>query len=391
MVSKNPVIIVLTYNRVNTVERLLRSLESAYYEEFDGQIKLIISIDFSGSNELLNTIEKFKWSHGEIEIIKHTKHLGLKSHLLSCGDLTSLYERIILLEDDLAVSPYFYKYAVNALNYYEESENIGGISLYNHSYNESAKLPFLKIHDESDIYFLQIAASWGQAWTKRQWTNFRTWYSKNQFIRNEDNLPEDVIAWPKTSWKKHFIKYLVETDKYFVYPRVSYTTNFGDAGAHHRGTNVFQVPLSLSRNDFHFKKLSESLSVYDSHCELLPSIYKKLNSDLQNYNFESDLYGVKKIAKIKSEYILTSRKSKFGKTIKSFDILMKPMELNIKYNIQGDFIHLVELNKNDKLILTRSQKLKFYEYFYKSINKSLWKLFLQKVLIEKLNFNQNKK
>ena len=51
------------------------------------------------------------------KIIKHSKNLGLRAHVITCGDLVNIYDNIIVLEDDLFVSPYFYKYANDALNF----------------------------------------------------------------------------------------------------------------------------------------------------------------------------------------------------------------------------------------------------------------------------------
>ncbi len=377
-----PVIVVVAYNRVKSIRRLLTSLEIAKYGEFDGQIKLIISIDYSGSDKVLKEVKQFKWTHGDLQIIEHKENLGLRKHILKCGDLVTLHDSIILLEDDLFVAPSFYKYAVSALTYYEEDESVGGISLYSHLYNESAGLRFIPMEDDCDIYFLQITSSWGQAWSKSQWVDFRNWYDEGQVVSKEDCLPNDVILWPDSSWKKFFIKYLVQKNKYFVYPKISFSTNFGDAGTHQTDNNLYQVPLFMGKKNLSFKKINQSISVYDSFCELLPSVYKKLNADLKNYDFESDLYGVKEINKINSDFILTSRKSKFGTVIKSFDLKMKPMELNIKYNIDGNFFNLIKLRKNEKLVFNALTKIKIYEYFYKPLNRSSLKLLFQKLIIK---------
>jgi hypothetical protein len=49
---------------------------------------------------------------------------------------------------------------------------------------------------------------------------------------NGPHIPAYLQQWGPESWKKHFIHYLVDTGKYFVFPRISLTTNFEDYGTH---------------------------------------------------------------------------------------------------------------------------------------------------------------
>src|SRR6185295_10157403 len=139
-----------------------------------------------------------------------TVRLGLKEHILRCGDLSQTYGAVIVLEDDLYVSPEFYQYALATIAYYQNDPQIAGISLYCHRFNETAHLGFRAIEDGSDCFFLQVASSWGQCWTANQWLAFRKWY--DQHVGDEigaEHLPKDVLGWPATSWKKEFIRYLV--------------------------------------------------------------------------------------------------------------------------------------------------------------------------------------
>src|SRR5689334_4123595 len=129
MASK-PAIVISAFNRPASLRRLLNSIEAARYDLND--IDLVISIDKSDSDEVEKTAEKFKWKYGEKKIILQNEPLGLKQHILRCGDLTSDYNAIILLEDDLMVSPYFYEYAIKALEYYKDDKMLAGISLYNY-------------------------------------------------------------------------------------------------------------------------------------------------------------------------------------------------------------------------------------------------------------------
>ena len=75
-------IVVVAFNRPNSLIKLLSSLEKAFY------------------TEVVKIANDFVWSYGDKIIIDHKKNLGLKKHILSCGDLTDKYDSVIILEDD---------------------------------------------------------------------------------------------------------------------------------------------------------------------------------------------------------------------------------------------------------------------------------------------------
>ena len=181
----NPVIVCVAFNRKKSLVRLLKSLDNAKYEE---KVKLIISIDKGDNEEVVNYANKFQWNYGEKEIIYQEINLGLKKHILKCGDLTEKYGSIILLEDDLYVSPYFYDYAKQAINFYKEDENISQISLYKYPVNNFTKDMFLALEDGSDNFFMTVASSWGQIWTYKQWKDFRKWFRWNYSFWNNGRI-----------------------------------------------------------------------------------------------------------------------------------------------------------------------------------------------------------
>jgi len=336
----NPAIIIGAYDRDYSLKRLLNSISESY---FDSTADLIISIDKNDNQKVYDLAHAFEWKHGKKEVLEKKSHLGLKRHILECGDLVEQYDRVILLEDDLFVSPYFYNYAQQCFEYYEKDEKIAGISLYSHRYNETANMGFRPIDDNSDVFFLQIPSSWGQGWTKKQWTNFRNWFEQKQHnpITEEDNVPLNVVQWPESSWKKYFFTYMIETDKYFVYPRISLSTNFSDPGTHHKTKQTrLQVPLLSNERDWKFKPFQESIAVYDAYLEILPEKLKLLSGNLEKYDFEVDFYAQKSLDKVEKELMLTSRNA--NEPILTFGKELKPIELNIAREVEGSMIKLAK-------------------------------------------------
>lgn len=329
-----PTIVVIAYNRIDSLSRLLGSLNRAKIEM---NTRLVISIDYSGDLSVTGYANSFEWPYGEKIVITHDVNLGLRKHVLKCGDLTEKYGALIVLEDDLVVSPMFYQYTQQALEFYEKDNNVAGISLYNHKYNVNAQQTFEPLVDGFDVYWLQFASSWGQAWTAKHWQDFKCWYEKQDAgLSLTDDIPSNVVNWPETSWLKYFIKYLVVTNKYFIYPRDSLTANFSDIG-----TNVvkkdytFQVGLCLSKQKFNFSSLAETNAIYDVFFEISPEILKKFNRTLELFDFEVDLYGTKRLANINKDYLL-SNKDINSTPISSFARELRPHDFNIVSNFTSE-------------------------------------------------------
>jgi len=335
----NVPIVIAAYNRPASLSRLLASLQKAQYAT---PVSLIISIDGGGGKEVLKTAEAFQWPFGEKEIISHKENLGLRAHIISCGDISYDHDGIILLEDDLYVSPQFYNYARQAMPYYSEDDTIAGVALYAHGFNETAGFPFYPFLDGSDVFFMQLACSWGQCWTKNQWTLFRQWLNEKDTSVpcNHPRLPGDIALWAETSWKKYFILYMIENNLFFVYPRQSYTTNFGDTGQHQDSVKNFQVPLQYGQKSPAFVKLEDSCAVYDAFCEMMPECLNKMAPELNHYDYCVDLYGTKMISVIDNEFVLTAKPNSHA--LLTFGKKLLPPESNIIEKIEGEKLFLAK-------------------------------------------------
>ncbi len=315
------------------MRRLLGSLDAASY---DRQVDLVISVDRSDTLEVAHLARAFSWRHGTKEVIEQPRHLGLRRHVLACGDLALRHGSVIVLEDDLFVSPHFYGFATQALDAYGGDERIAGISLYAHAFNETAQLAFRPVPDDSDMFFLQLASSWGQCWTAAQWRGFRAWHDAGSHPPPRPGaLPHDIARWRETSWKKDFVRYLLDEHKLFVYPRQSLTTNFCDPGVHTRGPPrlEFQVPLQTAPRVYRFKPLDESTAVYDAHCEIFPDRLRRLAPWIAAYDLTVDLYGQKDLRGVETAHALTAKPSRTA--IKRFALELKPHELNVAHDRLG--------------------------------------------------------
>lgn len=333
-----PAIVVIAYNRKRSLQRLLQGLSAATYSHTD--IPLIISIDHAENNgTVLEVARAFPWRHGPKEVVYQPKNLGLRNHILQCGAYAEQYGAAILLEDDLYVSPNFYSYAVAALQFSEDKPYISGVSLYSHQFNVHSRQHFSPLLDGYDNWYFQFASSWGQAWTKTQWEAFYDWYVQQGTLKSHPLIPENVTHWSEKSWLKYFIAYLVATDRFFLYPRNSYTTNFSDPGTHvGKDSTTYQVPLDFGAQvHFNFSALENSNSIYDAFFEN-KNLHKSLS--LETSALSVDLYGKKTIL-AQTQYILTDTLLPY-QIVRGFGRSLKPHDANIVAGIAGEDLFLYD-------------------------------------------------
>ncbi len=357
-------IVIIGYKNVLGIKRLFDSLSKV---DFCGEsdLTLIISIDYSGDKSVENLANTYDWKYGKKIVVAHDKNLGLRKHILSCGSYMDKYDlsAIAVLEDDIYISPEMYKYMCSAVEFYKSDSRITGISLYKHEFNINAKHPFMDYFDCGDTFFIQYAMSWGQIWLKDKWDSFIRWYNEEKWKNiDESKIPSNILKW-KNSWLKYHIMYCIEQNLYFVYPRVSLSTNFSDIGAHNKSFSTsMQVKLCMNKDvDWNFTKFDDTLAVYDAFFENV-NLAKFLNIT----NADVDLYGVKKLNE-KSKYIITRKRLPY-KIVKSWGLQLRPMEANILLGIPGDEIILYDLSHKEKNKKQKKNYDKIFEYDLKGIN-----------------------
>jgi len=334
-------IVVPAFQRPASLKRLLHSLQVAA-KSVKETPQLIISIDQGDGTKSLATrmcAEEFAWEANK-RIIVRSSHFGLKSHILACGDLTDEVGTVVLLEEDVCVSPTLFDYIKSALRHYAGHPKIAGISLYSIIYNEFSSIPFTPIDDGFDTYFAQTGSSWGQIWTRSQWSDFRSWMSTRNEI-DQVAIPDEVVRWPaSSSWKREFNYFLSERKKYVVFPRFSLSTNMGDSGVHLPSPKThLTASLSVRRAKFTFGNLDDALAKYDSFLEIESDSLKALVPKLRAYDFDVDLTGAKDMRYFTKSHVLTCRKS-LDTPILTVGLKHYPPELNVIFDEPGEDIGL---------------------------------------------------
>ena len=353
-------IVVVGYNRLSSIKRLLQSLLDAKYPNKD--IPLVISIDCSGDEQLYQYVNSYQWPHGDKYVRIQETRLGLKKHIIECGNLTKYFRAIVLLEDDLFVSPYFYDYVIQTVDKYGNDDRIAEISLYKNERNGYVGLPFDNLQDGSDVFLMQDVGTWGECWTEQMWNGFIKWYNEDctEDVVAQTNMPSAIKTWTR-AWSKYYNAYVVSKNKYVLYPNVAVSTNFNDAGEHvNNSTNEVQVSLLMNVMNY---KLPDFVSLvkydifFNNEC-----VYDWIG--LQKNEVCLDLYGFQ--YKFDQDYLLSTKKMPFPIRT-SYGLKLRPIELNIKYGINGTGIFLYDM-RGKKSMEKGYYPLEMVSYYLKGFN-----------------------
>ena len=160
-------ILLFVYNRPEHVKRTLAALEQNILAK---ESELFIYSDAARSPQdeasvtevrkiIRTTLPFFK----QVNIIERETNWGLARSIID-GVTTQInrYERVIVLEDDLIVAPYFLKFMNDALDTYQHEEKVGHIQACD--FTQDASLP--------DTFLIKWTGSWGWATWKRAWKYF---------------------------------------------------------------------------------------------------------------------------------------------------------------------------------------------------------------------------
>ena len=335
-------LLIVAYKEMYRLQRLLDSVSDACYDGND--VDLIISIDKSESTDVKQLAEAFSWKYGDKIIRTFEERQGLRKHILSCGDYLEKYDALFILEDDLIVSPQFYRYGMECIERYYEEEQVAGISLYSPQWNQNANFPFDVQKSGYDVYFLQCAQSWGQIWLKKQWKEFKDWYCENRDFfekKEKGSIPHYFYTWGENSWLKYHAAYCIECGKYFVCPYYSYSSTFMEVGEHtEKQITRYHSSLMIEKKEkWYFPETMDDGIVYDAFFEnrtMENRLTRRLGKPVC-----LDLYGMKKNYE-ESSLLLSTRLLPY-KIVEEYGMQLRPPELNPLFRIKGKGIFLYDL------------------------------------------------
>ncbi|KAJ8765262.1 hypothetical protein K2173_011959 [Erythroxylum novogranatense] len=255
---------VLTFNRLDSLTRCLRSLATVDYG--NDTVHLHIYVDhFLQSNDSLDVLDQrldlahgilefvdgFKWDFGNKVVHYRTTNLGLQGQWLESWWPGSDDEFAFVVEDDLEVSPVFYQF-VRALisNYYYNVSNFSpsvyGVSLQRPRFVPGKHGNKIKLDNGTQLFLYQLVGTWGQILFPRPWKEFRLWYDIHKAKGIKPFLDGMVTTgWYKRMgeriWTPWFIKFIHSRGYFNIYTNFEHeralSVSHRDAGVNY-GKNV---------------------------------------------------------------------------------------------------------------------------------------------------------
>ena len=199
-------IIVLAYNRPHSLLQVLHSLEElildgdhAVMEIFIDQLKEQKRVDDS----TLSAAKEFLWKQGPTRIHVWQQHVGIYGQWIdSWRPKAGSKEIALILEDDLNVSKYAYRWLKAVHIFFGHQTDIQGYSLQSEGVLTASTIhPRVDLNGPpSDTVFLwKILGTWGFSPHPKTWRMFQDWYHAIKNNRTFRPYVENMIV---TKWYK---------------------------------------------------------------------------------------------------------------------------------------------------------------------------------------------
>ena len=266
----NAPVVLFVYNRLDHTKNVIDSLAKNYLSEetdlFSDAAKNEKSL--KDVEEVREYIRKNDWrtNFGRVTVIEAEQNKGLaKSIIGGVSKILEEYGKVIVVEDDLVLSPYFLTYMNGALEYYKEVSDVWSISGYSFPMKSLKKYPH-------DVFYSYRGCSWGWAtwldrWEETDWEvkdypkliSDKNW--QKRFNRGGADLTGMLgmqMEGKINSWAIRWVFAQSNLDMYTVYPKNSYILNDGcdGSGTHVGATKEYQTDISESGSVCKFEKLA---------------------------------------------------------------------------------------------------------------------------------------
>lgn len=188
----------------------------------------------------------------QVQVVERKANYGLAKSIISgVSEQLRQQERVIVVEDDLVMSPFFLRYMNQALEMYADCDRV--ISIHGYIYPIPSPLP--------ETFFLRGADCWGWATWRRGWAWFNPdgqdllqELERQRLLRQFDlegaypfsQMLRDQIAGRNNSWAIRWHASAFLADRLTLYPGRSLVHNIGhdDSGTHSGRTGTYDVVVS---------------------------------------------------------------------------------------------------------------------------------------------------
>eukprot|EP00977_Amphora_coffeiformis_P022362 scaffold10856_cov229-Amphora_coffeaeformis.AAC.13 len=261
-------IVVLTMNRFDSLERLIRSLQAANYSTDVVDLVIRFDIPKNPSEEWKARVEAFRsnivWSAGKVTVSVASENVGLRQAWLTAWRPTSDQDRAIILEDDLEVSTLWYQWLKGAYGAYGNRSEIAGFSLSRQTLVPHKEHSGNRIPDNDGLPFLyKLLGSYGYAPMASKWLDFLDFAECALATGMSVATPGLITSdWydsldKRGMWTQLFIYFCYHKNLYTLYAHPSgskaLVSHFREKGEHYRKTGGRDFQLVSSADTWTVK------------------------------------------------------------------------------------------------------------------------------------------
>jgi hypothetical protein len=252
---------VLTMDRLKSLKRLMDSLKAAYY---DGDtVNIDFFVDYPPAKDskklmaklnarklIIDHLENWEWPYGTKRIHVRVKNGGLIGQWLESWWPNNDRDAALVLEDDLSVSKFYYRWCKRAISKYLWDSSNFDPQVFGISLQRQYLVPMTSSHNKVNVpgncpYKYQLIGSWGQIFFPQAWRSFRQWF--DGLPSNFHPLVDGMITsqwysktWQTTKpWTMHIIRWAAEKQMMNIYTNFdgknSLCTNYREPGLHFHG------------------------------------------------------------------------------------------------------------------------------------------------------------
>ncbi len=245
----NFTITVLTMNRATSLRRLLVSLENTDY--LGDAVRLVVKVDHSKDNaRAIDVAKSTPFTHGPKTIEVSDVNLGLRRAWFQAWSPETPDSYGIILEDDVEVSPLWYKWATLAWAAYGTRPDIGGLSLQRQTYKMlRPSSPSWNAFPEDRPFLYKLLGTIGFLPNPKVWPAFIQWTKSIDLDRFDPTtygqLPLlETSKWfhslePRSWWSVWYIYYCEKNNLYTLYShppgKRALASHWRERGEHFRG------------------------------------------------------------------------------------------------------------------------------------------------------------
>ena len=197
-------LIVLTYKRSESLRRLLSSLNDLVVD--GDSVSLHIWIDRSQDGSLdaatAAVAAGFPWTLGPYRVHIQRQHVGIYGQWIDTWrPRAASREMALILEDDISVSPYAYRWLKAARRFYGHRPDVMGYTLQSDNVNRAAGGGPLQESSKKTAFMYRLLGSWGFAPRPDVWRDFQDWFHR---VREDSAFKPYVPDLTMTKWYKAF-------------------------------------------------------------------------------------------------------------------------------------------------------------------------------------------